>query len=464
MPSVSKVAVHGFDSLFVQKLCQVSVHFVLTIVNIAMRAYSAYAALILLVLPNLQHLQIADFWYVVLDHLHQVLRNLEPEAEGNRRCPSQALLDRLWSIKRVSLNVDRLSGLIYPTELKHGDIDHVLNLPGITKLELSIPIGQGRGLSELQPNHPSFLSHQLITSIRPTNITTLIIRHSGPLLHVLHSLLRCTPQLRSLTYELFRNGGRPEPRIIDLAAWSDSLQKIKATLEILVFSVELCDTDLYYFQQPTVSSEDQLHGYLDLTNLIQLHTLEVPVPFLTGDVEMSITTEIYPLLPPNLRHLSLRTDLSHAQFLFPFDTSILPQTLTLQESKLEARHQMNARMDMSYMFHATLALLDRASGLETMSVWHPTDPSLCWFDSQVADFTTACENKSVTGKIIHPMLLRWRKPENWNLIKEITVFDRAVPRQGPVEKLYREEWGDMPIGLASQYHLHVLRSHQVLRG
>ncbi|CAO2648372.1 Nn.00g076390.m01.CDS01 [Neocucurbitaria sp. VM-36] len=429
---------------------------------IGMREYSAYAALILLVLPTLHHLEIADFKCASLDHLHTTLRNLDAKSRWNSRQPSKALLERLSSIKQVSLNVDRSSGLVYPRDLGRSTLDHILNLPGTTELEISIPDGQEPGTGHLPPGHPGILRHQLITTIRPTNITTLIIRHSGPLVQILNSLFTCTPQLRSITYDMFydcKERDTIEDRLVDLAAWNDLLQIVKMTLEKLVFSVEYCDTDLYSFKQPRIG--DKLYGYLDLTNLSRLHTLEVPFPFLTGDVEFSITTEIYPLLPPNLRHLSLRPDLSHAQAVFPFDTSILPSALTFQESESEARHLMNARMDVSYMFHATLVLLDYASELETISVWQPPDPSLSWFDGQVADFATTCRNKSVNGKIILPMLLRWKKAKHWNLIKEITIFDRKTPTQAPIEKFYREDWIGIPLGLASQYHLRALHTHQV---
>jgi hypothetical protein len=122
---------------------------------------------------------------------------------------------------------------------------------------------------------------------------------------------------------------------------------------------------------------------------------------------------------------------------------------------------MNARMDVSYMFQASLTLLDQASTLETIAVWQPAYASLEWFHGQVQDFATTCRNKNVTGKIVFPMLLRWKKAEHWDLIREITVYDRLNPTYGEIKKLFRQEWEHRPLGLASQYHLHALRSHQV---
>jgi hypothetical protein len=228
-----------------------------------------------------------------------------------------------------------------------------------------------------------------------------------------------------------------EGRLVDLASWSETLRPLEATLEMLVFSIEYCDTSDYFFNQPRI--RDRLYGYLDLTFFSQLHTLEVPFSFLTGDAEFSIGTEVYPLFPPNLRHLTLRPDLSHAQHPFPFDISRLPAGLTFEQSKLEAQYLMNARMDVSYMYQTSLTLLDLATTLESISIWQPADPSLEWFSSQVEDFATTCRNKNVTGKILMPMLLRWKKAAHWDLVREHTVFDRKAPKLGVVKRFWREE-------------------------
>ncbi|KAF1938453.1 hypothetical protein EJ02DRAFT_22459 [Clathrospora elynae] len=417
---------------------------------IGMREYSSYAALILLFLPSLRRLELADYKSATFDHVHTVLSNLNKKNPWNRRHPSGAFIDALSHIKEVSLNIDRHSGVAYPRENSHYSLDHILHIMCIEKLEMSIPDGRNP------------IRRPLVSNFQQTNITTLIIRHSGSLSEILQLLLSCVPKLRSFTYEIHHDCGGKEntaPRLIDLPAWIDSLRQVRETLEILVFSAEYCDTSKYFFAQPRIG--DKFHGYLDLTSFERLHTLEAPFPFLTGDVEFSITTEIYALLPPNLRHLSLRPDLSHAQLPFPFDVSILPSALTFEESKTEAQHMMNARMDVSYMFQASLTLLDYAPDLETISVWQPADASLEWFDGQVADFATTCKNKNVNGKIITPMLLRRKKVEHRDLIKEVTVFDRVNPVRGHVEKFFRQEWEGRPLGLASQYHLHALRSHMV---
>lgn len=424
---------------------------------IGMREYSAYAALILLVLPSLQHLAIADLQGATLDHLHTVLRNLDSGATWNRRRPSQMLIDRLSSIKTVSINVDNLGGMAYRRDPCRSTLDHVLNLPAVTKLEISIPEGQ-RGGAFLLTNQTT----QLVNNIKAANITTLVIQHSSPQLLVLQNLLEHTPQLKSLTYDIAFAGSEQatrDSRLIDLSAWGDKLRLIKDTLEILVLSAEYYDTELWAYKQ--TRSKDMFFGYLDLTNFTKLRTLQVPLPFLIGNAAFSIAAPACPLLPPKLEHLSLRLDLSHAQFPYPFDTSILPSALPFHESKEEASYLMNARMDVSFMFQATLSILAQALNLKIISVWQPADSLLSWFDGQVEDFANTCRNKNITGKIVYPMLLRWKKAQHWDLIREVTVFNRLHPEQGRHTKFFRGEWEGMPLGLASQYHLHALRSHRV---
>jgi hypothetical protein len=248
-------------------------------------------------------------------------------------------------------------------------------------------------------------------------------------------------------------------RLIDLDAWNSSLRVVKETLTSLTFAVEFCDTDAYSFNQPQIG--DDLYSYLNLTDFYRLTSLEVPIPFLTGDVEFSLTTDIYPLLPPNLQHLSLRSDMSHAQFSYQLETSVLAIDLTFAESQAQARSAMDARMAMAYMFHATLKLLDHAPKLERITVWQPADPSLSWFPGQIEDLAATCRNKSLAGSLVFPMLLLWKEAEHWNLVKEVLVFDPLHPELKHHESLYREQRAGIPLGLATQYHLHALQSHRV---
>ncbi|CAN9373133.1 unnamed protein product [Alternaria sp. RS040] len=314
---------------------------------ISLREYSAYASLILLVLPNLCRLDVADCKSVTFHHLHTILRNLDPETAWNKRYPSRILLTRLSTIKKVSLMFDSRTGVAYRGDNSRMTLDHLLNIPSIETLELS-HLKWPVGLQHMNTAHPH-LTNPIVDRTRATNITTLVFRHSGAFTPALLSLLQCVPKLRSFTYEFFFPGPLPPSyhhQMLSLDAWSEHLRRFSSTLQVLVFSAEYSDTSLYFFQQPRIS--EMLYGYLDLTAFTALHTLEVPFPFLTGDVDFSITKEIYPLLPPNLRHLTLRPDLSHAHLPFPLDESILPHGLTFAESKDMAQYRMNAHSGFCY--------------------------------------------------------------------------------------------------------------------
>lgn len=428
---------------------------------IIQREYSAYAALLVLTLPNLQQLDIADFTFSTMDRLHTVLHNLYDERAWHSRHASAALLGRLACIEHVSCNVDRRSGLPYPDEKGRVFLDRIFNLSGLRRLEFSITDKQAAMSRTMWPggNTTHWPSHLLVCQVQATNITKLVIRHSTSCALAIRPLLACTPQLTSFTcdiaYDCHDRDDAPE-RWIDLDAWNTSLSVSRRTLEALVFAVEYFDSGKLAFEQPKIGNRQ--YGFLDLTGFERLHSLEVPIPFLTGDVDFSITADIYPLLPPYLRHLTLRTDLSHSQLSYQLDTSILPQGLTLSQSHAEATYFMNARMDLSYIYHATLALLDHAPTLESISVWQPADPTFEWFDGQVSDFATTCRNKSINGFILFPMLLRWKKPEHRDLVKEITSEPSQADR---FERLYRRERFGIPLGLASQYHIRGLRSRLI---
>ncbi|KAH5616351.1 hypothetical protein HBI45_011260 [Parastagonospora nodorum] len=426
-----------------------------------MREYAAYAALILIVLPKLHSLHLADFKTASIHHVHAALRSLKPTGERNTRHASDNLMQRLSGIKTVTFNVDKLSGLAYRKSTARFDVEPVLNLPNVQELEFSIPDVNRHNTLGVPFQHitPWRSQHGLHNPENLANITRLVIRHSDADLQNLQPMLNGSTRLQSFTYDIFYdcNERANAPQVSrTLPAWSDSLPR---SLKILVLGVEYCDTSAFPFQQPRTG--EKLYGYLDLTNHVDLHTIEVPLVFLTGDPDFSITTEIYPLLPPNLKHLSLRTDMSNAQHHFPFDTSRLPKSLTFQESEDEARYQINARMDVSYMFHAAMSLLEFAAELEAVSIWQPADPSLCWFDGQIADFAQTCQNKSIKSIMVYPMMLRWKKQEHWNLVKEVTVFDKSRSSSKHHEDLYRGDRGGIPLGLASQYHLHALRNRRL---
>ncbi|EDU46866.1 hypothetical protein PTRG_04028 [Pyrenophora tritici-repentis Pt-1C-BFP] len=149
-------------------------------------------------------------------------------------------------------------------------------------------------------------------------------------------------------------------------------------------------------------------------------------------------------------------------FPFPLDVSELFTTLSLEELEHEAAHMKRARMDVLYMFETSLTFLGQIEHLESLSVWQPAHKGLQWSDEQMEEFASACRDKDVTGRIMLPMLLRTGKTGDWDLCKEITVFDRKNPEDGTKTRLLRGEWEGRPVGLASQYHLHALKTHQVM--
>lgn len=290
---------------------------------VSLREYGAYAALLILQLPRLQRLSIADFDSASLEYVHNILRNLHPGTDWNQRHASKELVQRLTFIRHAYVNVDPITGLAHPASAGSLTIDPILNLSNVQELELCIPYP---AQSANPATHRRVQEPRLVKNQKPTSITKLVVRHTARTQQSLLRLLDCSPQLRSFTYDFFcdhKDLQNEQAQVIDLSYWSDHLPR---TLEIMVFSVEYCDTSKYFFRQPRIG--ERLIGFLDLTYYTNLRTLEVPVPFLTGDPESSLSTEIYPLLPPNLVHLSLRTDLLHSQFAFPMDMSILPTGCT----------------------------------------------------------------------------------------------------------------------------------------
>jgi hypothetical protein len=320
------------------------------------REYGAYATIILLMLPNLQEVNFTDRPPRVLAPFFSIFQLISSPIFQNRDLPLKALCDRLSSIKTVSYNFNQTSGVQYSGDQRRVDLDSVLNLPSIRKLEFSV--------NEVQA---ASIVSELTRNIRASTITVLVIRHSTPVLHCILQLLACTPQLESLTYDIFRDKHKNEEapaRWIDLDEWNTALRIVKNTLTSLALAVEYCDTSSVPSDQPRIGQK--IYGYLDLTKHHRLISLEIPIPFLTGDVEFSITADVYTLLPPHLQNLSLRPDMSYAQFSYQKDPSVLSRDITRAEATAEARFGMSARMDNSYMFYATLKLLDCAPKLKTI--------------------------------------------------------------------------------------------------
>ncbi|PVI08662.1 hypothetical protein DM02DRAFT_8635 [Periconia macrospinosa] len=417
--------------------------------------YGAYAAMLIMVLPLLVRLEISDSPNETLRPLLRLLERLH--RNGDDGLPSTSPLVRhIRSIEEVTFNYDSKAGNRQVENVQIFKIWLVWKFQNLRTLEFRIPSGADRARlwgAGFPP--PSF---------DPIPITKLIIRYSGPVLSYLQALLPATPRLRSLVCELWHDASTDAIEMRDswlpLDVWNTCLDHVHGTLETLVISVEFCDSEQPFFKQP-----NGLHmtGSLDLRTFNKLRTLEVPVPFISGDPHFLIMTPIESRLPLSLRSLSLRSDMSHAQFPYPFDPSILPTTPSHQDARDERNWLQNARMDVSYIASASLSLVDQLGHLKSISIWQPPDSSLEWFESQLEDLATTCRNNGVTAKTLHPMLMRWKSAAHWDLIKEITLVDPAYPERGIQKELLRGEREGVPLGLASQYHLSEFQRRHVRR-
>jgi hypothetical protein len=419
--------------------------------------YGIFATLLfLMVLPTLQCISISETGDGTLRPLKYVLDNI--------RGGSGQLLHRLESIKEVTYNFDHRMATLNPHSLAAADgLWNSLILPKIRSLEISACTDSPTRTRSVAVS-PRFRPFQ--PSFKLTFLTSLVIRSTINVAEILHGLLPETPQLRSLTCETFCDISQNplasrRGEWIFLGQWNAELSAVKDTLQVLVLSVELSNGDCTFFDQPDL--KPHVSGRLELSGFDQLHTLEIPVPFLTDDAFLWIgsDTNFSPYAPPNLHHLTLRTDMTDAQWVYPWDTSIKAEAPTLQESKEEARVKDQARMDMTCVFQIALVLIDQLPNLQSFSVWQPPDPSLDMFDYQLEDLRTSCKNRSITARVIYPMLLRWKSPVHWNLAREVTLFDNQLPDSASTGRLFRGERHGIPIGLASQYHLGEFRKNNI---
>jgi hypothetical protein len=360
---------------------------------------------------------------------------------------STPLMEHLSSIEEIVQSFDNDTGIGHPGRLCRVLLSAVYRLPGLRKLEFFVPSSEFTYL--LPP--PRILARRRHLhapgSITPTLITNVTIRHTEYSFRWLEEILKATPHLVSLTCDIWNV--RSE---LWVESFNSGLRLVKDTLQTLTVSVEDCDPANEFYDQPERNGSRPL----DLSDFSRLHTLEIPVPLITGDDGFSIVNlntkgNIARNLPPNLRHLSLRTDMSKAQFIYPTKKT---EELTFEKSSEEAHYLMGAKMDLSSIFQTTLLLLDHAVGLQSITVWQPPDPSLNWFEGHLKDLETTCRNKMILGRMIYPQIIRLRHQKHWNLVKEMTLFDPAMPDRGRSEQYARgERTGGVLLGLATQYHL-----------
>ncbi|ORY15494.1 hypothetical protein BCR34DRAFT_558900 [Clohesyomyces aquaticus] len=424
--------------------------------SISASCYGAFVALLVLRLPSLRRLEILDRESPSLGPLHRLFFKLGPHMSSTKISPRTVA--NFSSLREVYYNVDTYSGTQYVQDARRSDGTPFFFLSNLSKFVSSMR-------QESRTNLVGRLQHT--SSFRSDSLTNLVLRHTCCLPYALENALRSVPKLQQFTCEMSYSLLKTEhdathlEHWLDLRSWMSMLRLAKRTLQTLVMSLEVYDDTETYYRQPDLTKLFQ--GYLNLTEFESLHTLEVPVPFITGDPLFSIVTQFEPQFPPNLRHLSLRTDMSRAQYPFRFDPSFrFPEETSLEASVAEANASSGAHMDQSYMFQTTLILLEILPKLESIAIWQPPEKTFCWSNVQLEDVTTTCENKGMVAKVLFPMLLRWKNPEHQDLVKEVTLFDPEYPDRGPFQRLVRGQRDGMEVGLATQYHLEKLKMGHVL--
>jgi hypothetical protein len=409
-------------------------------------SYRSFAVLVLYILPSLHRLELLDFADQTQKPLASILRVIGKSQASGASIQSE-WLSRLKSIREVIFNFDRNSGNQISDIWSGLQMDAMFYLPGTRRLDF-------------------FVFRALtfdMTYRSPTSITRLTLRRLSNVSQILQPILSKTPHLQSLACDLCYWPNMPLQTAINnqeslsLDDLSDALYFVKDTLQILALSMECCDETKAFYEPLTIRPE--FRGSLNLVPFSQLHTLEAPVPFITGDYDFSIVASLTIRLPLSIRHLALRTDMTGSQFIFPQQRT---QELTFETAMLKAKFETSAQMDLAYMFMTTHFFLDQLTKLESISIWQPADPSLGWCDSQLKDFAVACKNKSIMGKIIYPQIYRQRSSEHWDLVKEVTLFNPCNPDQNRFEQVFRgERSGSIPLGFGTIYQLHKFRKGEV---
>ena len=343
--------------------------------SMAERNYGAFALLTIVAVPALRYLTICDHENATVNTLSVLLKRLAEINIDETATLDDYLSNRLSTVRELSYNVDSDAGTPYSEQWSRVDITTGFLLPNIQKLEFFVPRRKwGSLFGGRWRNGPALPSNMFPVSKTLTNI---VIRHSSCISDCLQHILLRAPQLRSLTCELFHDTSKSlapdNDSWFDMAKWSEDLSVVHNTLESLVLSVEICDSTKHHFEQPKLYPV--FSSCLDLLHFDKLRILEAPIPFITGDSRFSIYAEWQPRLPPKLKHLCLRTDMTTAQWSFPLHKT---RESTYVESYEESERLINARMNLSYIFHASHILLDYLAELKVLSVWQPADPTLSW--------------------------------------------------------------------------------------
>ncbi|KAF2016520.1 hypothetical protein BU24DRAFT_203630 [Aaosphaeria arxii CBS 175.79] len=420
--------------------------------DIYSRNYGGFVTLIILLSRNLRRLEIMDQGcnLILPQYLYYHLNTMDIR----QRIPSP-------SIPEMSFNVDHTGVQSLNRDCRF-DLASVLTTPGLTTLEFYV-----YNITRLSASEMPFTRFSPTIGLAALNITTIILRHTRLITGILTCILPHTRALRTLVCEYFYDWGShdwtrnvSEKRWINVSALNDNLHFVKSSLQILVASVECCDLTRPFFQQPDILAQST--GKLDLVDFEKLHTLELPFPFITGDFQFSHRNAFESKLPPNLRHLLLRPDMSRAQFTYPVDTTLFLLETHLTAWTKHAEASVVANTDTTYMFRVTLSLVANTPGLESVTIWQPAQRSVGWSQAQLEDLTTLCKDNRIACVVAYPQLIRTLKAENWNLVKECVLVDpnRSIGNLTEKRLRGRRENG-IPLGLGAQYHLHAIRQGAV---
>jgi hypothetical protein len=135
---------------------------------------------------------------------------------------------------------------------------------------------------------------------------------------------------------------------IPLQQSMDTSRKVKETFKNLVLSVEYCNAKKSFCQQP--DKHYRFTGALNIEKFPPLHTLEMPVPFSGGSPAFSVDTPFKTYLPPNIRRVYLRMNMSRIVL-----GSQIYRWYTLHSTKVQRRID---EMDVGYMLHVSLYILN----------------------------------------------------------------------------------------------------------
>ncbi|CZR59924.1 uncharacterized protein PAC_09819 [Phialocephala subalpina] len=196
-------------------------------------------------------------------------------------------------LRKLYLNFSaRLGRSIY--SLKSTDLLPFFYLPVVQELSVVSSMPMSWGEWPMQAPTSSVLTLLHLTAIEP--------KHLG-------HLLSMTPALKKLRYDwYYRSGvnlGRPEEGsvLVNLDDISRALEHVRETLEELVITGK-CSIEEFY-EYDFLDFQGTLKGIVDLGCL---KTLQIPLPFLTGEFNARHAIAVDDVIPRNLEVLTITDD------------------------------------------------------------------------------------------------------------------------------------------------------------